>query len=94
MRGQKDTKKNKKKCKGGKHLNNIVLKVKVQSIYYQSRKDDLGITYATSEKRITIAEAEDILLDRKIEFKEVLKVKYEFIDLEIPLEKFEDYIIQ
>lgn len=70
----------------------ILLKVKVQSIYYQTRKDDLGITHATSEKRITIAEAEDILLDRKIEYKEVLKVKYEFVEIEVPLKDFENYI--
>ena len=75
-------------------MGNILLKVKVQSIYYRTRKDDLGISYATSDKRITISEAEDILLDRKIEFKEVLKVKYEFIELEIPLNEFENYIIQ
>lgn len=72
----------------------ISLKVKVQSIYYRTRNDDLGISYATSDKRITISEAEDILLDRNIEFKEVLKVKYEFIELEIPLNEFENYIIQ
>ena len=70
----------------------IFLKTKVQAIYYQSRKDDLGITYATSEKRITIAEAEEILTDREVEFKEVLKVKYETVDLEIPLTEFENYI--
>ena len=74
-------------------MDHIVLKVKVQSIYFQTRNDDLGISYATSDKRITISEAEDILLDRKIEFKEVLKVKYEFIELEIPLNEFENYII-
>lgn len=71
---------------------NILLNVKVQSIYYQTRTDDLGITHATSEKRITIAEAEDILLDRKIEHKEVLRVKYEFVEIEVPLENFENYI--
>lgn len=75
-------------------MDHIVLKVKVQSIYFQTRNDDLGISYATSDKRITISEAEDILLDRNIEFKEVLKVKYEFIELEIPLNEFENYIIQ
>lgn len=75
-------------------MDNILLKVKVQSIYFQTRKDDLGISYSTSDKRITISEAEDILLDRKIEYKEVLKVKYEFIDLEIPLKDFENFIVQ
>ena len=71
----------------------IQLNVKVQAIYYQTDQDELGITYATSEKRITVAESADILLDRKIRYKEVLKVKYEFIELEIPLNDLENYII-
>lgn len=75
-------------------MSTILLKVKVQSIYFQTRKDDLGITHSTSEKRITINEAEEILIDREIEFKEVLKVKYEFVELEVPLNNFENYIIQ
>ena len=72
----------------------ILVKVKVQSIYFQTPKDDLGITYATSDKRITIDEAQDILLDRQVECKEVLKVKYEFVELELPLETFEKYIVE
>ena len=71
----------------------ILLNVKVQAIYYQTEKDELGISYATSNKRITIAESEEILLDRKIRFKEILKVKYEFIEMEIPLNNLENYII-
>ena len=71
----------------------ILLNVKVQAIYFQTEEDELGITYATSEKRITIAESEQILLDRKIRFKEILKVKYEYIEMEIPLNNLENYII-
>lgn len=74
-------------------MDKILLKVKVQVIYFQTRKDDLGISYATSDKRITIVEAEEILIDREIEFKEVLKVKYEFVDLELPTNEFEKYIL-
>lgn len=74
--------------------NHILLKVKVQVIYFQTRKDDLGISYATSDKRITISEAQDILLDRNIEYEEVLKVKYEFIEMEVPLENLENYIVK
>ena len=74
-------------------MNDILLKVKVQAIYFQTNEDELGISYATSDKRITIAEAENILLDRDIHYKEVLKVKYEFIELEIPLSNLENYII-
>ena len=71
----------------------ILLNVKVQAIYYQTDTDELGITYATSDKRITVAESSDILLERQIRYKEVLKVKYEFIELEIPLNDLENYII-
>ena len=74
-------------------MDHILLKVKVQSIYYQTDKDELGKSYATSEKRITVSEAESILLDRDIHYKEVLKVKYEFIELEIPLTDLDNYII-
>ena len=74
-------------------MDHILLKVKVQAIYFQTNEDELGISYATSDKRITIAEAENILLDRDIHYKEVLKVKYEFIELEIPLSNLENYII-
>ena len=70
----------------------ILLKTKVQVIFYQTRTNELGTSYATSEKRITIAESEDILLERNIEYEEILKVKYEFVDLELPLEIFENHI--
>ena len=75
--------------------NHILLKTKIQAIYYQTEKNELGISHATKKNnvRITIAESEDILLDRGIKFKEVLKVKFEDIDLEIPLNEYENYII-
>ena len=70
----------------------IEIKAKVQNIYYQTDTDELGIARATSDKRITIAEAEDILIDREIFYKEVLKVKIEYIELEIPLNDLENFI--
>lgn len=73
--------------------NSISLKTKIQTIAFETTSGSLGKSYATSEKRITISEAGDILLDRGIEFKQVLKVKYENVELEIPLEQFEEYII-
>lgn len=72
---------------------NIVLKVKIQAIYFQTPKNELGISHATSDKRITIIEAEDILLNRGIEYDEILKVKYEDLEIEIPLNEYENYII-
>ena len=73
-------------------MKNILLKSKVQVIYFKSNKDELGISYATSEKRITIEEADNILKDREIDFDEILKVKYEDIELDIPLYDLNSYI--
>lgn len=74
-------------------LDSILLKVKVQIIYYQTHKEELGKSYATSNKRITVSEAESILEDRDVQYKEVLKVKYEYIELDVPLNELENYII-
>ena len=74
-------------------MHDILLKVKIQAIYYQTEKNELGISHATSDKKITIAEAEDILLDRGISYHEILKVKYEDIQIEVPLNEYENYII-
>lgn len=74
-------------------MDHILIKVKVQIIYFQTDENELGQEYATSEKRITIAEAENILLDQNIHYKEVLKVKYEYVEMEIPLKDFKNYII-
>lgn len=73
-------------------MDSILLKVKVQIIYYQTEKEELGKSYATSNKRITVSEAESILEDRDIQYKEVLKVKYEYIELDVPLNELENYI--
>lgn len=78
--------------KGDDWMATVIVKVKTQVIYFQTQQDELGITYATSDKRITIAEAEEILIDRQIQFKEILKVKYEFQELEIPVNEYEKYI--
>lgn len=74
-------------------MKDILLKVKIQAIYFQTLKNELGIEHATSDKRITIVEAEDILLERKIPYTEILKVKYEDIQLEVPLKEYKNYIL-
>jgi len=73
-------------------IEKIDINVKVQVIYFQTANHELGLSYDTSEKRITIKEAEEILFNRSIEFKEVLKVKYEYINIILPLEIFKKYI--
>lgn len=75
-------------------MTNILLKVKIQAIYYMTKENKLGIKHATSDKRITIAEAEEILNNRNISYEEILKVKYEDIELEIPLDEYDNYIKQ
>ena len=72
---------------------NITLQTRVQNIYYQKPDDELGITAATSDKRISIAEARQILADRDIDFSDILKVKYETIDLELPLDELQNFTI-
>ena len=73
----------------------IVLKVKIQAIYFQTDKNELGISHATKQDnaRITVIEAEQILQERAIHYKEILKVKFEDIELEIPMTEYENYLI-
>lgn len=71
----------------------ITLKARVQNIYYQDENNYLGIARTTTDKqKLTQAEARDVLIDREISYKDILKVKIEYIELEIPVEKVEEYI--
>ena len=71
----------------------ITLNPRVQVIYYETQDGQLGKAYATSEKRISLDEAETLLNEREIEFAELLKVKYEVINVTLAVEEFENYII-
>ena len=82
---------------GGGRMNvqNVFLKTKIQSIYYLMENDELGITYeSTNEKRLSMIEAEQLLKDRGIDFQEVLKVRYEDVEIEIPIHDLNSYIIK
>lgn len=71
----------------------IFIKTRVQNIYYQDENNYLGIARATTEKqKLTQAEAFDILVDREIKFLDILKVKIEYIELDIPVSKIEEYL--
>lgn len=73
---------------------NIELKIKVQIIYYQDSGGNLGTQVTTlGTKRVTIKEAEQLLIDREIDYKEVLKVKYEYIYLSLTPEQLESFIV-
>lgn len=71
----------------------INLNPRLQVLYYLTHDDELGKEYATSEKRISLEEAESLLNHREVEFKELLKVKYEVIEIELSIEQFKKYII-
>lgn len=75
-----------------KRLDHLNLKVKTQVIYYQTQSDDLGIEFATSDKRISFNDAKKILDERGLVYDEVLRVKYENHQLKIPSEDFEKYL--
>ena len=70
----------------------VEIKPKVQTITYEHQDGSLGKEYATSDKRISLAEAESILLDRNIIFKEVLKVKYEYITLSLSTDQINEHL--
>ena len=72
----------------------MILNVKIQAIYFLTDQSELGITHATSEKRISIEEAKEILNDRKIVFEEILKVKYEDVTVTLPLAAYETYLVK
>ena len=71
----------------------INLNPRLQVLYYLTQDDELGKEYATSEKRISLEEAESLLNHREVEFKELLKVKYEVIEIELSIEEFKKFII-
>ena len=73
-------------------MSTLQLKTRVQVIYYQSAELDLRKEYATSRKRISLDEAEEILRSRNIEFEQIFKVQYERYTLELKSEEFENYI--
>ena len=77
------------------NVQNVFLKTKIQSIYYLMKDDELGISYeSTNEKRLSMLEAEQLLKDRGIDFQEVLKVRYEDVEIEIPIHDLNSYIIK
>ena len=73
-------------------IDKINLNPRLQVLYYLTQDDELGKEYATSEKRISLDEAEFLLINREVEFKELLKVKYEVIEIELTVEQFKKYI--
>ena len=74
-------------------IDKINLNPRIQVVYYLTDDDELGKEFATSEKRISLDEAESLLNHREVEFKELLKVKYEVIEIELTVEEFKNYII-
>ena len=73
-------------------MSTLQLKTRVQVIYYQSAELDLRQEYATSEKRISLDEAEDILKERNIDFEQIFKVQYGRHTLQLKSEEFETHI--
>ena len=74
-------------------IDKINLNPRLQVLYYLTQDEELGKEFATSEKRISLDEAETILNEREIDFSELLKVKYEVINVTMEVEEFKNYII-
>ena len=69
----------------------IKVSTRLQVIYYQKDNYELGIAYASGEKRVTIEEAQEILKRRKIPYTEILKVKYDTMTIDLPISELENY---
>lgn len=72
--------------------NTLEFSTRVQVIYFSTEDESLEKEFATSNKRISFDEAEQILKARGISFKEILKVKYELKDLTIKVEDYKSQI--
>lgn len=72
--------------------NTLEFSTRVQVIYYSTEEETLEKEFATSNKRISFEEGEQILKARNISFKEILKIKYELHDLKIDLEYYKQNI--
>ncbi len=70
----------------------MLIKVKVQSIYYETPDTQLGIFYYNSG-RLTQKQAHDILLENDIEFEAVLKVQADEITLEMTPDELNEFKI-
>lgn len=73
----------------------MILDLRLQVIYYETDNEELGKEYVTSEnnQRIPLAKANELLHQRDIAFNDLLKVKFENIQLQMPLDDFKKYII-
>lgn len=72
--------------------NTLIFSTRVQVIYFSTEGETLEKEFATSNKRISFEEGEEILKARNISFKEILKIKYELHDLKIDLEYYKQNI--
>lgn len=71
----------------------LIFKVRVQTIYYQTENGTLGKEYVTSSKRVSLDEANELLNVREVDFMEILKVKYENVDISMTTQEFEETIL-
>ena len=72
--------------------NTLIFTTRVQVIYFSTEDESLEKEFATSKKRISFEDAEQILKSRNIPFKEILKVKYELNDLAIEVKDYKAQI--
>lgn len=71
----------------------LQLKAKVQVIYYSTPDESLGQIFATPPKPLNVKECEEILKSRNIAFTEVLKKRYQYIDLEMTPFEAEKFLV-
>ena len=76
-------------------IHEMIFDLRLQVIYYETDDEQLGKEYVTNEEnqRISLAQAEELLHQREIPFRDLLKVRFETLQLNMSLADFKKYII-
>lgn len=70
----------------------ITLEIKLQNIYFQDKKNELGIFHTGEKERLTINKAKEILEENEIEFQSIFQVRKENVEIELSTVQLENLI--
>ncbi len=66
--------------------------IKLQVINYEDEENQLGKFYVSTNDRLSKKQAEDILNENNVEYKQVFQVRKEEVILKVTIEEIEDLI--
>ncbi len=66
--------------------------IKLQVINYEDEQNQLGKFYVSTNDRLSKKQAEDILNENNVEYKQVFQVRKEEVIIKVTIEEIEDLI--